>query len=104
MSNGHLDTLRWRRAWHAAFWRREERIEGARIGNQGDAKVTGERSRAASMVGVLMCNQNCADILLLDVRLVQAAFQLSQSEAIVHQNSCGVVLHEDGIPIAAAAK
>ena len=56
------------------------------------------------MVGVLMCNQNCADILLLDVRLVQAAFQLSQSEAIVHQNSCGVVLHEDGIPIAAAAK
>ena len=66
--------------------------------------MTGECSRAASMVGVLVRNQDRADILRPDMRLMQAALQFPQPKAIIHQNGRRVVPHEDGIPVAAAAK
>jgi hypothetical protein len=56
------------------------------------------------MIGVLVRNQDGADILWPDIRLMQAAFQFPQRKAIIHQNGRRVVLYEDGIPVAAAAK
>ena len=104
MPHRQLDTLRWRRARHAAVWHRAKRIEGAGIGNEWDAEVAGESPRATSVVGVFVRNQDRADILWPDMRLMQTALQVPQRETIIHQHGRRIVLHEDGIPIAATAK
>ena len=51
-----------------------------------------------------MRKKDRADILWPDARLMQAAFQLPQREAIIYQNGRCVVLHQDSISVAAAAK